>query len=530
MNIAKCLECDLCNLILEKPITLPCGNTLCQHHLEETDELKFSCMFCLEEHQVPKNGFKISDRLSFMINFQIELNPLKKQIKESFNKLKQSIQEYEDIHPDGFLYDYFAEIFNKVDLHREELLKEINERYEEIIKQLKDKQEKCKLNLKNVEKINLNELKNEIIPHFQLKLRISDIHLEDLNDIYSKMSVHLKKTQFETKKLKNDLLLGEAISFEKHEKNSSFGDLILKNFDFVLSNECGKLIRSYEKQSRANFFHIDAKSNRLLIASNDRTIKICDLETGIIKILNNFQSVNCLLVIPNNKFISVSSDATIKIWDLESNECLNTLRNDLNVSALCSISYNQIAFGHENGSISIFELNNNSLTKVKFFKAHTFSIRCLLSFDKTRLISSYDSEIKMWNLETFECINVFEGHTDTIRYLELTSDGYLLSCSFDRTVKLWQIQTGKMLQSINLDCSVYCVKVLNEDLFAVGLQNGVIEIYEMDELKKVITIAAHSSPESFILRLSLLSDGNLVSVSGDGEIKLLKVFDSNIYH
>ena len=33
------------------------------------------------------------------------------------------------------------------------------------------------------------------------------------------------------------------------------------------------MIRSYEKQSRANFFQIDAKSNRLLIASNDKTVK-----------------------------------------------------------------------------------------------------------------------------------------------------------------------------------------------------------------------------------------------------------------
>ena len=76
---------------------------------------------------------------------------------------------------DGFVYDYFADIFNKVDLHREELLKEIKERYEEIIKILKKKQQKCRLNTKNIEKINLNELES-------------------------------------------DLFLGEAISFEKHEK------------------------------------------------------------------------------------------------------------------------------------------------------------------------------------------------------------------------------------------------------------------------------------------------------------------------
>ena len=83
-------------------------------------------------------------------------------------------------------------------MHREELLKEIKERYEEIIKILKKKQQKCRLNTKNIEKINLNE-HLEIIPAYQLKLRNSDILLEELNEIYSKMRAHLKKkNQLET--------------------------------------------------------------------------------------------------------------------------------------------------------------------------------------------------------------------------------------------------------------------------------------------------------------------------------------------
>ncbi len=71
-------------------------------------------------------------------------------------------------------------------------------------------------------RVNDFKLLNGDLTACQLKLRISDIHLEELDEIYSKMRAHLKKTQLETKKFKNDLLLGEAISFEKHEKNSYF--------------------------------------------------------------------------------------------------------------------------------------------------------------------------------------------------------------------------------------------------------------------------------------------------------------------
>ena len=40
-----------------------------------------------------------------------------------------------------------------------------------------------------------------------------------------------------------------------------------------------------------------------------------------------------------------------------------------------------------------------------------------------------DNKIKIWYLETFECTIVFLGHTEPIRYLDLTRDGNLLSCS-----------------------------------------------------------------------------------------------------
>ena len=46
-------EYDKCKLILEVPITLPCGNTLCEQHVKQFDE-NFKCFFCAEYHEMPK--------------------------------------------------------------------------------------------------------------------------------------------------------------------------------------------------------------------------------------------------------------------------------------------------------------------------------------------------------------------------------------------------------------------------------------------------------------------------------------------
>ena len=163
-------ELDCCRLILEKPVTLPCGNTLCEEHLKNCQRT-FTCCFCNREHQKPDNGFFISKTVTRMIDNYYNLNPLRRKVKESFEELNESMDDYENIDPDVYIYDYFAKARNKVDLHREELIKEISEISEEIIERLKEREEKCKANLTKVEKTNFDELTRDNLQCLKQKFR-----------------------------------------------------------------------------------------------------------------------------------------------------------------------------------------------------------------------------------------------------------------------------------------------------------------------------------------------------------------------
>ena len=90
----------------------------------------------------------------------------------------------------------------------------------------------------------------------------------------------------------------------------------------------------------------------------------------------------------------------------------------------------------------------------------------------------------------FECIKVHEGHSDNIYCLELNSNDSFLSFSEHQTVKLWQIDPGELLNSIEYDQPVNNVKRLTEDLIAIALENGEIQIYALNKMKNV---QAHSS-------------------------------------
>jgi WD40 repeat protein len=527
---AEAYTCNFvdCGLILEDPISLSCGNNLCKRHLDQFEN-KFKCDFCHKMHPIPEGGFLVNQAFDKIIQKYIQLDPIKDEIKKSFDILNKSINDCENLNQDEYISDYFGNLYQKVNLCKEDLIKEINERSNELIKELKDKEIKCKTNQIKLENIDLFELKNDFVPSWKLRLRHPDLNQEQSKQLLNDINKNNQKIQDQLTRNKNDLLLGESIEFEKCINNHFVGKLRVYLNDNSLSKNCGQLIKSFNQHtSLPRSIQVDENSKILISASEDQTIKIWNLETGeCLKTLSDHTDwVTSILFIPNNKFISGSEDKSIKIWDLNSYTCLKTLANEYSIYSLCLLPNNQIACGCVNGSINVWNLDNSR--KIKTFKAHNDWIPHLVLFDKTKLIScaaENDNKIKIWSINKFKCLQVFDGHTDIVYYLELTSDGNLLSCSDDKTVKLWQIKTGKDLKSIQFDDQVCCVKILNKDLIAVALLNGEILIYNFNQEHYVKSLSTSGS--SFASRLLLLSNGNLLSASKNGNIAQIEMLNMN---
>ncbi|MBU4036680.1 MAG: protein kinase, partial [Proteobacteria bacterium] len=60
----------------------------------------------------------------------------------------------------------------------------------------------------------------------------------------------------------------------------------------------------------------------------------------------------------------------------------------------------------------------------------------------------YDKTLKLWDVETGKCLRTFEGHSKSVNSVSLSSDSrYAFSGSSDNTLKLWEIETGKCLHT-----------------------------------------------------------------------------------
>ena len=84
---SEALVCEYneCKLILENPVTLSCGSSLCQKHLEKFCGENFICPICDNEHQIPNDGFFVNKSMAKMVDAYFEMDPLKQKIRKSFS-------------------------------------------------------------------------------------------------------------------------------------------------------------------------------------------------------------------------------------------------------------------------------------------------------------------------------------------------------------------------------------------------------------------------------------------------------------
>ena len=136
-------------------------------------------------------------------------------------------------------------------------------------------------------------------------------------------------------------------------------------------------------------------------------------------------------------------------------------------------------------------------------------------WDNTIAIGSRSGDIVILNTIIGSQTAVLSGHTKQVRDLAFSSDGRLLvSGSYDKTVKLWDIQTGGVIKAFVCKNWVYSVSVSADcTTIALGDGNGKISLWDIQtgECHQIIE-HEHSA---FHVKFSPIHPQHLISVSND---------------
>ncbi|WP_083389756.1 ribosome assembly protein 4 [Trichormus sp. NMC-1] len=163
---------------------------------------------------------------------------------------------------------------------------------------------------------------------------------------------------------------------------------------------------------------------------------------------------------------------------------------------------------------------------VNTLKGHDSKVRSVVfSPDEQQLASgSDDKTIKIWDVTTGKVLNTLKGHEGGVNSVVFSPDGkQLASGSVDKTIKIWDVTTGKVLNTLKGHEGGVNSVVFSPDgkQLASGSVDKTIKIWDMTTGKVLNTLKGHDSKVNSIV---FSADGKkLASGSVDKTIKIWDV-------
>ncbi len=240
---------------------------------------------------------------------------------------------------------------------------------------------------------------------------------------------------------------------------------------------------------------------------------------------NHSQGVHCLAVSPDGRLVLIGgADEYIKLWDIESGVCKNTLPGHKEGTLQIAISHDghfAVSIGRDSVAL-VWDLITGEC--VGRLEGHVRDITSLSLTSTGYLITaSIDKTLRIWDLGALSCRKILRGHTDKINFLATTSDGrFVISASEDRKVGVWEVEQGILVNFLEGHTEgVTCLAVSSDNSWVVsGSWDQKIRIFDLNSGECKGILEGHKGT----LNCLAISSDNKWIISGS-EDKTVRVWD-----
>lgn len=288
-----------------------------------------------------------------------------------------------------------------------------------------------------------------------------------------------------------------------------------------------------EKKSGVLAMSVNRRRKEMAVAMEDGSIKLWDYSASIMAqgIAGHKKAVVSVSYSPNGRIIaSGSMDHSVRLWDSRSGKMLAELQgHSQGVTGLAfSKDGKLLASGSLDHMINIWNLRSRK--KGRRLSGYENQINGLGFGQKDQIIVSASSKrLLVWDVLKGKprrdgrvsrgAVRSFGGYSGTIYSLAIDSKGSrVASGAWDRTVRLWELKTGKELKVFSGHKGKVNAVAFSPDGKAVasGSQGKNVIVWKIESGKKTWVLKGHDGAVSSVV---YVGDNVVASGSMDGTVR-----------
>jgi len=155
-------------------------------------------------------------------------------------------------------------------------------------------------------------------------------------------------------------------------------------------------------------------------------------------------------------------------------------------------------------------------------KGHTSTVRCVKALDgrPVAVSASRNGQLRVWDVEKGYCLRLLQGHEASVRALDVVGN-VAVSGSYDYTARLWNVDTGECIRVLRgHHHQIYSV-AFDGKFIATGSLDSTVRLWDFDSGKCLALLQGHTS---LVGNLQIL-DGDLVTAGSDGRVMIFHLKD-----
>ncbi len=330
-------------------------------------------------------------------------------------------------------------------------------------------------------------------------------------------------------------------------------------------------LQAWEAPGAVHSVAVSPDGRLLATGGMDNAVSLWKAETG--ELVHRLQGHESLIA-PNgglafspsgHSLASASYDRTARVWDVQTGKSLRIFggHSDVVTGVVFAGDDSQIATisGQNDRRAALWDVGSDIATRVLAGHANgVFGVGYVargvqpeaanVSGQEARpllVTSSFDRTLRIWDTETGVTLRIFEGHLSGVNRLALHTanepgaKAQLFSASHDGTVRRWDMAPLQHQRLLDVPGEAKAAAIAPDGMqVAVGFDDGSIRLYELPVGRLVDEVEdAHGAT---IKRLVFNADGGslasagfdnntkLWSVSGDGELTAQQTFTGHHAH